>query len=170
MSIEENFIAADYRSDRFSRNGVRNNKAVSDATKAMIRSFGVKTASEKTPIGALSGGNMQKVILAREFGARPKFLIAAQPTRGVDIGAAEGLRQQLVDLRDAGAAVLLISADLEETIALSDRIMVLYKGEVVAHFRADEADENELGLYMLGAQRMPGATACIDHPIEGANV
>lgn len=169
MSIEENFIAAEYRSHRYSRNGIRNRKAVNEASKAMIRLFGVKTASEKTPIGALSGGNMQKVVLGREFSTQPGFLIAAQPTRGVDIGAAEGLRQRLVDLRDTGTAVLLISADLEETIALSDRIMVLFRGEIVAHFRADEADENELGLYMLGAQRKTGATACVGQFEECAN-
>ena len=159
MSIEENFIAAEYRREAYAARGFRKRRAVTEAARRMVADFGVKTASEKTPIGALSGGNMQKVILGREFSTQPKFLIAAQPTRGVDIGAAQGLRQQLVDLRDAGTAVLLISADLEETIALSDRIMVLFKGEVVAHFRAGEASENDLGLYMLGAERQPGASA-----------
>lgn len=170
MSIEENFVAAEYRSPRFSRRGIRNRKAVNAATREMIASFGVKTASEQTPIGALSGGNMQKVVLGREFTTQPRFLIAAQPTRGVDIGAAEGLRQQLVDLRDAGTAVLLISADLEETIALSDRIIVLFKGQIVAHFRAGEADENALGLYMLGAERKAGASGCLDEKPEHAHV
>ncbi|WP_371171529.1 ABC transporter ATP-binding protein [Aliiroseovarius sp. 2305UL8-7] len=170
MSIEENFIAAEYANDAYSRSGFRKRAAVNAAAKAMIESFGVKTASEKTPIGALSGGNMQKVVLGREFSTNPKFLIAAQPTRGVDIGAAEGLRQQLVDLRDAGTAVLLVSADLEETIALSDRIMVLYKGEVVAHFNADQADENELGLYMLGAERQSDASACLSDRQEMSDV
>ena len=98
---------------------------------------------------------MQKVLLGREFAGNPRFLIAAQPTRGVDIGAAEGLRQRLVDLRDAGTAVLLISADLEEVMALSDRIAVFYKGEIVGQFAADTLNENELGLYMLGAKRQP---------------
>jgi len=161
MSIEENFIAAEYRSDAYARNGFRKRSAVNADAREMIRNFGVRTPSEKTPVGALSGGNIQKVVLGREFSTNPRFLIAAQPTRGVDIGAAEGLRQQLVDLRDAGTAVLLISADLEEIIALSDRILVLFKGEVVAHFRADEADENQLGLYMLGAERQPHASACL---------
>lgn len=170
MSIEENFIAAEYKTSAFSTKGFRRNAKVNAASRQMIKDFGVKTASEKTPIKSLSGGNMQKVVLGREFSTNPKFLVAAQPTRGVDIGAAQGLRQQLVNLRDAGTAVLLISADLEETIALSDRILVLFKGEIVAHFLADEADENQLGLYMLGAEIQPDANACIPPMQEKAHV
>lgn len=170
MSIEENFVAARYRAPEFSRFGFRRKAKVNAASRQMVKDFGVKTASEQTSIGALSGGNMQKVVLGREFSSHPRFLIAAQPTRGVDIGAAEGLRQRLIDLRDAGTAVLLISADLEETIALSDRILVLFKGEVVAHFRADEADENQLGLYMLGAERQENATACLTPEQEATHV
>ena len=167
-SIEENFVAAHYRDEPYSYRGIRMLNRMSEAARDMISGFEVKTNSEKTPIGALSGGNMQKVVLGREFTKNPRFLIAAQPTRGVDIGAAEGLRQRLVDLRDSGAAVLLISADLEETMALSDRIAVLFKGEIVAHFRADEADENEIGLYMLGAKRQDGASAVVATPEEDA--
>lgn len=162
MSIEDNFVAAQYREKPYSTKGVMNLKTIGQSARKMIKGFEVKTQSEKTPIGALSGGNMQKVILGREFGSAPKVVIAAQPTRGVDIGAAEGLRQRLVDLRDAGTAVLLISADLEETMALSDRIAVLSKGEIVAHFPADAVDENELGLYMLGAKKDEGASAQVD--------
>ena len=165
-SIEENFVAAHYRDEPFSYRGFRALNKMSEAARDMISGFEVKTNSEKVPIGALSGGNMQKVVLGREFTKNPRFLIAAQPTRGVDIGAAEGLRQRLVDIRDSGAAVLLISADLEETMALSDRVAVLFKGEIVAHFRADEADENEIGLYMLGAKRQADASAVIAGPEE----
>lgn len=170
MSIEENFIAAQYRAPEFSRRGFRRKSKVRMAARKVIDKFGIKATSEQTLINALSGGNIQKVVLGREFSANPRFLIAAQPTRGVDIGAAEGLRQQLVDLRDAGSAVLLISADLEEVIALSDRILVLFKGEVVAHHSAGEVDENQLGLFMLGAERQPNASACLSANSEMDNV
>ena len=107
---------------------------------------------------------MQKVVLAREISGNPKVLVAAQPTRGVDIGAAGSLREQLVALRDRGAAVILISADLEEVLSLSDRIMVLFKGQIVAHVQADSADQREVGLYMTGLKRQPGASATLDAP------
>ena len=97
---------------------------------------------------------MQKVILAREMDADPELLIAAQPTRGVDIGAIEYIRKQLVALRDSGEAILLISAELEEIMTLSDRIVVMYEGEIVGSFRPEETTEEELGLYMAGSRNM----------------
>lgn len=97
---------------------------------------------------------MQKVILAREIDADPDILITAQPTRGVDIGAIEYIRKELVKLRDDGKAILLISAELEEIMSLSDRIIVMYEGEIVALFHSGETTEEELGLYMSGAKRM----------------
>jgi simple sugar transport system ATP-binding protein len=153
LSIEENFVAGHYRQAPFAQNGLLQLARITESARAMISAFEVKAQSEKAPIGALSGGNMQKVLLGREFAGNPRLLIAAQPTRGVDIGAAEGLRQRLIDLRDAGTAILLISADLEEVIALSDRIAVFCKGEIVGQFPSDTIEENELGLYMLGAKR-----------------
>ena len=153
LSIEENFVAGQYRQAPFAQNGLLQLARITESARAMISAFEVKAQSEKAPIGALSGGNMQKVLLGREFAGNPRLLIAAQPTRGVDIGAAEGLRQRLIDLRDAGTAILLISADLEEVIALSDRIAVFCKGEIVGQFPSDTIEENELGLYMLGAKR-----------------
>jgi simple sugar transport system ATP-binding protein len=105
---------------------------------------------------------MQKLVLGREVMAAPRVLIACQPTRGVDIGAAQALRQELLALRDAGTAVLLISADLDEILALSDRIAVLSQGEIVAHFVADTVSANELGVYMTGLARDDGATAKLD--------
>ena len=97
---------------------------------------------------------MQKVILAREMDADPELLIAAQPTRGVDIGAIEYIRKQLVALRDSGKAILLISAELEEIMTLSDRIVVMYEGEIVGTFRPETTTEEELGLYMAGSRKM----------------
>ena len=172
LDIEQNIVATSYFKPAFSRFACLRVGEISKYAKELISRFGVKTASSTTPIGALSGGNMQKVILAREISREPKFPIAAQPTRGVDIGAAVALREQLVALRDRGAAVLLISADLEEVLSLSDRIAVLFKGEIVGHFRAYTADQREIGLYMTGLKRQPGAAAGLDSAfaIEQAGV
>ena len=96
---------------------------------------------------------MQKVVVAREFSASPRLLIAAQPTRGVDIGATQYIRTKIAELRDAGKGILLISAELEEIMVMADKIVVIYEGEIVAQFRRGEADEYEIGEYMLGTKR-----------------
>ena len=162
LDIEKNIVATTYYEPSFSSFGCLKTGAIGRWAKDLIKQFEIKTASAKTPVGALSGGNMQKVVMAREISGEPKFLIAAQPTRGVDVGAAGSLRDELVALRDRGAAVLLISADLEEVLSLSDRIALLFKGEIVAHFRADTADQREIGLYMTGLKRQPHAAATLD--------
>ena len=97
---------------------------------------------------------MQKVVIAREFSFDSPVLVVSQPTRGVDIGAIEYIRKQLVALRDSGKAILLVSAELEEILSLSDRIIVMYEGEIVGTFRPEETTEEELGLYMTGSRRM----------------
>ncbi|HMC15334.1 MAG TPA: ABC transporter ATP-binding protein [Albitalea sp.] len=162
MSIVENAIAADYHQRPLSRWGWINTKAARDETALMIQRYGVVAQSPEMPIASLSGGNMQKVVLGREVSSRPAFLVASQPTRGVDIGAAQALRQHLVDLRDQGAAILLISADLDEILDLSDRIAVLYQGAIVGHFPADHVSAQELGLYMTGLRSDAGAAALLD--------
>ena len=106
-------------------------------------------------VGSLSGGNIQKVVVAREFSSTPKAVIAEQPTRGVDVGATEFIRRRIVSLRDAGAGVLLVSADLNEVLELSDSIIVMFEGEVAAYFPdSSQVTEEMLGLYMLGIQKM----------------
>jgi simple sugar transport system ATP-binding protein len=106
---------------------------------------------------SLSGGNMQKLVVARELSAHPKVLLAAQPTRGIDIGATELVHRQLIATRDAGTAVVLVSADLGEVMALSDRLAVMYNGEIVALFTdVPSLTEEELGYYMLGVKRQEG--------------
>ncbi|HRX03832.1 MAG TPA: heme ABC transporter ATP-binding protein, partial [Anaerolineae bacterium] len=115
--------------------------------------FNVKTPSIDTPIKSLSGGNIQKVILARELSNDPKVLIAAQPTRGVDIGATEYIHQRLLDQRARGTAILLISEDLDEILALSDRIAVLYEGEIMGVVNRSETNAEELGLMMAGERK-----------------
>jgi simple sugar transport system ATP-binding protein len=103
------------------------------------------------PAGKLSGGNQQKLIVAREFQRQPRALIAAQPTRGVDVGAIEFIHTRIVRARDEGAGVLLVSSELDEILTLSDRILVMFEGRIVAEFRRGEVTERELGLKMGGA-------------------
>jgi simple sugar transport system ATP-binding protein len=138
---------------------------IGQRARALLRLHEIHCRDEQVAIGTLSGGNMQKVVFGRESQARPRFLIASQPTRGVDIGAAQGLRRSLLALRDAGAAVLLISADLDELGALADRVAVLYEGRLVAHF-AGRISPRTLGLYMTGLACDPGASATLGAPFS----
>ncbi|HXT35337.1 MAG TPA: ABC transporter ATP-binding protein [Chloroflexota bacterium] len=125
----------------------------------LVRRSDVRTRDISLPVSSLSGGNMQKLVVARELGLAPKLLIAAQPTRGVDIGAIEAIHQRIVAARDRGAAVLLVSAELSEVLALSDRIAVLYEGRITGIFEAGAVSEEELGLYMLGIKHTGEPTA-----------
>jgi simple sugar transport system ATP-binding protein len=153
-SIADNLIVDRYYRSPFLRGGLLDLHQIKDNGASMIREFGIVAAGADQPVGSLSGGNMQKVIVAREFSASPRLLIAAQPTRGVDIGAIEFIHQQLVDKRTEGLAILLVSADLQEVMKLSDRIVVMYNGEIAAVFdNTPDVTEEMLGLYMLGAQR-----------------
>jgi simple sugar transport system ATP-binding protein len=153
-SIVENLIIDRYYREPFTRRGILQPDAISQNGRDLIAQFGILAPNGDVPVGALSGGNMQKVIVAREFSSSPRLLIAAQPTRGVDIGAIEFIHQQLVDKRTQGLSILLISADLQEVMKLADRIMVMYNGEVVAVLpNTPDLTEEHLGLYMLGAAR-----------------
>lgn len=155
-SIEDNLIIDRYYRQPFTRRGLLNIHEIAANGKRMIQAFNIIAPSGAIPVGALSGGNMQKVVVARELSSAPKLLIAAQPTRGVDIGAIEFIHQELVDQRTRGLAILLISADLQEVMKLSDRIMVMYGGEIVGIFPNDETlTEERIGYYMLGAERQP---------------
>jgi ABC-type uncharacterized transport system ATPase subunit len=164
MSIADNIIAADYHRQPLSRLGWMRARQAAAMALGLMERFGVVARGPDQPIGALSGGNMQKVVMARELAGRPRLLVASQPTRGVDIGAAQSLRRQLLALRDSGAAVLLISADLDEVMQLSDRIMVLAHGRVAGHFKGGEVGVGQLGACMTGAQSEHGASAALDAP------
>ena len=121
----------------------------------VIRDFDVRPANAGLPARALSGGNQQKLIIGREFELPPKLLLVSQPTRGVDIGAIEFIHRKLVELRDAGCAVLLVSAELEEVTALADRLMVIYEGRIVGEVDPAKATKEEIGLLMTGgAQKL----------------
>lgn len=149
-SIEDNTILGRQHWPEFSwRSFVLLLRSIMRWSKKLIAEFDVRTTSVEVPVHSLSGGNQQKLIIAREFGANPMALIASQPTRGVDIGAIEFIHRRLIELRDAGKAVLLVSAELEEIRSLSDRIAVMYEGKIVDIVSPD-ATEEQLGIMMTG--------------------
>ncbi len=129
-----------------------NGRAIRESARSIIERFDIRTPSETTPANALSGGNQQKAVVARELSASPRLLVASQPTRGVDIGATEFIHRQLVQARSEGRAVLLVSADLDELLSLSDRIGVMFKGRIVREFEHDAAAREEVGLCMTGGK------------------
>ncbi len=152
MKVWENCIIGYQRSPSFSAGWRLLFGDILRFTVESVKKFDIRLSSVQAAASTLSGGNQQKLILAREFRGDPKFILAAQPTRGLDIGATEFVRQQLLLARDRGAAVLLISADLEEVISVADRIGVIYGGHIQAEFSRDQADPKEMGLYMTGAK------------------
>jgi ABC-type uncharacterized transport system ATPase subunit len=129
---------------------LRDERAIMQHAVSLIDKYDIRTPGPSIDGGNLSGGNQQKMIVAREFSRKPRLLIAAQPTRGIDVGSIEFIHSQIVEQRDAGAAVLLVSAELDEIMALSDRIAVLYKGEVIDTLPAKDASREQLGLLMAG--------------------
>jgi simple sugar transport system ATP-binding protein len=153
FTIGENMVLQTYYQKPFSSNGVLNYSEIYNKARNLIEDFDVRTPSELTPARALSGGNQQKGIIAREVDRSPDFLIAAQPTRGLDVGAIESIHRRLIIERDKGRAVLLMSLELDEILSVSDRIAVMYEGEIVAIVDADKTNEKELGLLMAGGQK-----------------
>ena len=152
MSIEDNIILGYHRTSKFNRKGIRKAAAIREFANEKMKEFLVKAETIYTHCGALSGGNQQKVVIARVFSEDPDVLIVSQPTRGVDVGAQEFIHTRLLDLRDEGKAVLLLSADLDEVRRLSDRVAVIYDGRIVAESIHDTWDEMELGLLMTGGK------------------
>lgn len=153
-TIADNLISTRFRDKALTRGPLLNLKAIGAHAQSLIGGYQVVCSGPLQPIGMLSGGNMQKVVVARECSGEPRVLIAEQPTRGVDVGAAELIHHQLLQLRDQGCAVVLVSADLAELLELSDRLVVLYDGELTAHFSDPRAlGEGPLGLAMLGLSR-----------------
>ncbi|MHB0987147.1 MAG: ABC transporter ATP-binding protein [Bellilinea sp.] len=148
LTVTEN-LALEHLNE-YTRSGVLDHKAIRTRAEELIRQFQIK-ARPNDPVRTLSGGNMQKVLLARVLSRNPKAVIVPQPTRGLDVGATDYVRQQLLEQRDRGAAILLISEDLDEILALSDRIAVIYEGEIVGILPAGEATPERLGLLMSGA-------------------
>ncbi len=152
-SIGHNMVLQTYYKQPYSKAGIMNYKQVMEKAKTLIEKFDVRTPSPETFARALSGGNQQKAIIAREVDRSPDLLIAAQPTRGLDVGAIEFIHEQLVLEREKGRAVLLISFELEEILQVSDRIAVLYEGKPVAFLDPKETNESELGFLMAGGKK-----------------
>lgn len=169
-SIAENLISTRYNKQPVSNGFSLDIKAISGLGRELMGRFEIKASSAQQPVGTLSGGNIQKVVVAREFSTEPKVIIANQPTRGIDIGATESVHRYLVEATESGTAVLLVSADLTEVMSLSNKLIVMYEGQVVAYFDEVEGlDEEEIGLYMLGLKRQEPdevATSMMGRPVE----
>jgi general nucleoside transport system ATP-binding protein len=152
FTLAENLALREYRTPKLSRLGWLSTRRMAARSRSLIREFDVRGGGPDTLAVALSGGNQQKVVIAREIACNPRVLVAAQPTRGLDVGAIEFVHRRLVAERDAGRGILLVSLEIEEVRSLADRILVIYEGEIVGEFPPDAA-EDELGIAMTGGGR-----------------
>ncbi len=150
LSITDNLIMKRYRHEPVSSGWFMDDGAARSMATRLTAAYAVAAPSIDTPVRILSGGNLQRVILAREIDAAPTLLVAVQPTRGLDVGAIEGIHQTLLDLRANGTAILLVSEELEELLTLCDRIAVMYEGRIAASVDPATADIHEIGLFMTG--------------------
>jgi len=151
MSVAENLILKNYRRPPYSRQLFLNYPFIDRHAEKLISEYNIVTPSKETPAKLLSGGNIQRLILAREISEEPRLIVAAHPTYGLDVGATEHIRQLLLKQRERGAAILLVSEDLEEIMIMSDRIAVMFEGEIVGILDATEAEVEEIGMMMAGA-------------------
>lgn len=157
-SVLENIISDRYYKKEYNRHLLLDDRKLGKMTDELIVDYLIKCDDSTQPVRMLSGGNMQKVVAAREFSSSPRLVIANQPTRGIDVGASEFIRKKLIALRDEGCAILLISADLNEVLEVSDSIIVMSGGQIAAYYKdAKEATEEELGEYMLGIKKQSDA-------------
>ena len=154
LSLEDNAISKIYYTNELKSYGLLSSRKIAAFTEKILKDFKVKYDHNKQSIGELSGGNIQKLIVGREYEYNPELLIINQPTRGVDVGAIEFIRKKILDMRERRKAILLVSADLSEILSLSDSILVMHEGKIVGYIEdAKTATENELGLYMLGVKQ-----------------
>jgi general nucleoside transport system ATP-binding protein len=152
FDLAENLALLDYRKPEMSRWGLISPRRMAERARGLLKEFDVRGGEAETPAAALSGGNQQKCVIARELSADPQVLVAAQPTRGLDVGAIEFVHRRLVEQRDQGRAVLLVSLELEEIRSLSDRVLVIYEGAIVAEL-PPETSEEDFGVFMTGGGR-----------------
>lgn len=150
LTVAENMVLENHTSSDFSNRGLINFQAINDYSDELIKSFSIKTAGRDAVAKSLSGGNLQKVILARELSGSLSLIIASQPTRGLDVGAMEYIHQRLLEEKERGAGILVISDDLDEIFSLSDRIIVMYEGEIMGDVTIDEASGEQVSLWMSG--------------------
>ena len=158
QNIENNLILGSEWSKPFASRGILSRSAIKAYGRKVVEDFDVRCSGIKEHIDSLSGGNQQKVIIGRELSRDPKIIIAAQPTRGVDIGAIEYIHKVLLKMRDQNKGILLISAELDELMSLSDRIAVLYEGEIIAE--GSDFTEEELGLLIAGQKKEGTGKSC----------
>ncbi len=154
FTVSENLILKSWGQPPFTRNKLLDFRAIRDFSERLVKEYDIRAPGVGVMARDLSGGNQQKLVLARELARKPDLLIACQPTRGLDVGAAEYVRHRIVEERDRGAAVLLISTELDEILSLSDRIVVMFEGEIMGEVMTREADIEELGLMMTGSKRL----------------
>ena len=154
FTVSENLILREFDQPPFARNGFLNQAAIRSNSADRVKDYSVKTPTLETPVKNLSGGNIQKLVLARELSRKPQVIIAAQPTRGLDIGATEYVHARLLEQRELGTATLLISEDLDEILALSDRILVIFQGRIMGDVPRAEATAEKLGLMMAGEENV----------------
>ncbi len=158
-SIEENVLADRYSDPTYTgRGGFLKRTDMAKAARAIVKQFDIRCSSPRQPVASLSGGNMQKVVIGREFTAKAEVLVISQPTRGVDVGAIEFIHKTIISMRDSGKAILLVSSDLGEVTSLSDSLIVMNSGRIVAYFPdASAVTDKELGLFMLGLKNQDEA-------------
>ena len=153
-TMQENCILKNYFQPEFQKGGFMNRKAAKAYTEKLIQRFDIRSGQgAATRVRSMSGGNQQKIIIAREIDSQPKLLVAVQPTRGLDVGAIEYIHGQIMELRNTGHAILLISLEMDEVLSISDRILVMYNGELVCDLDAENVTAKELGQYMAGLKK-----------------
>jgi simple sugar transport system ATP-binding protein len=155
LSVADNLILKSHRRSPIATRGILRRERIAANAKDLMARFAVSAPGPDTPTRLLSGGNVQKVVLARELSSHPKAIVAANPTRGLDVGATESVRALLLKAAAGGVGILLISEDLDEILTLADRIAVMYEGRIVGVLPRDEADVQQIGLMMAGASAAP---------------
>ncbi|HEY8547671.1 MAG TPA: ABC transporter ATP-binding protein [Acidimicrobiales bacterium] len=161
FTLADNLVLNTYADKPFARRLVRQTRRIDEQARELVERYDIRTSGIHAPVGTLSGGNQQKVIIARELSGEPKLLIVAQPTRGLDVGSIEFIHRRIIEMRDAGAAVLLVSAELDEIFTLSDRIGVLFRGRLVGDFPREEASRDTVG-YLMASGRDPEEAPATD--------
>jgi ABC-type uncharacterized transport system ATPase subunit len=153
LTVEENLILENHTSSEFHRYGLMKSAKIRRFSDDLIAAYGIKTAGREAVAKSLSGGNLQKVMLARELAGQPLVVVASQPTRGLDVGAMQYIHHRILQERERGAGILLISEDLDEIFNLSDRIVAIYEGQIMGDTLCEDASREQVGLWMSGVPK-----------------
>ena len=159
FTVMHNLVLCTYYQDAFSSSIVVDDRAIADNARELVEQYDVRPPIINNIAGGLSGGNQQKVIVAREFSRDVDLLIASQPTRGLDVGSIEFIHRQIIRMRDAGAGILLVSSELDEVLSLADRVAVMFEGEIIDILDIDEADRDTVGLRMAGVREQGSSSS-----------